>query len=84
MRIESSGKGAPVRPAGPAQPGTPAVAPAPASADEVNLSTLSQAASGVAPARMEQIEAEVGAGKYQPDAAEVSHRIVDFYLIPLE
>ena len=45
---------------------------------------LSQAAAGIAPARMEQVQAEVNAGKYQPDPAEVSHSIVDFYLIPIE
>jgi len=45
---------------------------------------LSQAAAGLAPAKMEQIQAEVSAGKYQPDAAEVSHSIVDFYMIPIE
>jgi len=84
MRIEPGGKSAPVGPASPAQPGTPAAPPAPTSSDEVNLSALSQAAAGLAPARIEQIQAEVSAGKYQPDAAEVSHRIVDFYLIPLD
>jgi hypothetical protein len=84
MRIEPGGKGTPVRPASPAQPGTPAALPAPASTDEVNLSVLSQAAAGLAPGRMEQVQAEVSAGKYQPDPAEVSHRIVDFYLIPIE
>ncbi len=84
MRIEPGSKGTPVRPASPAQPGTPAAPPAPASADEVNLSVLSQAAAGIAPARMEQVQAEVNAGKYQPDPAEVSHSIVDFYLIPIE
>ena len=84
MRIEPSGKGTPIGPASPAQPGTPATPPAPASADEVNLSVLSQAAAGLAPARMEQIQGEVSAGKYHPDAAEVSQRIVDFYLIPIE
>jgi anti-sigma28 factor (negative regulator of flagellin synthesis) len=33
---------------------------------------------------MEQIQAEVSSGKYQPDASEVSHSIVNFYLIPLK
>jgi hypothetical protein len=84
MRIEPSGKATPVRAASSAQPGTPPAPPAPASADEVNLSVLSQAAAGLAPAKMEQIQAEVSAGKYQPDAAEVSHSIVDFYMIPIE
>jgi hypothetical protein len=84
MRIESTGKNAPVRPASPATPGAPAPPPAPASADHVDLSGLSQAAAGLAPEKLEQIQAEVSAGSYKPDAAEVSHSIVDFYLIPLE
>jgi hypothetical protein len=50
----------------------------------VSLSALSQAAAGISPARLEQVQADVSAGRYQPDAAEVSHRIVDFYLIPLD
>ena len=84
MRIESTGKNTPVRPASPATPGAPAPPPAPASADHVDLSALSQAAAGLAPEKLEQIQAEVTAGSYKPDAAEVSHSIVDFYLIPLE
>lgn len=84
MRIESTGKNSPVRPASPATPGTPAPPPAPASADQVDLSSLSQAAAGLVPEKLEQIQAEVSAGSYKPDAAEVSHSIVDFYLIPLE
>jgi len=84
MRIESTGKNAPVGPASPAQPGTQPAPPAPASADQVDLSALSQAAAGLAPEKLEQIHAEVNAGKYNPDPAEVSHSIVDFYLIPLE
>ena len=84
MRIESTGKNAPVRPASPATPGAPAPPPAPASADHVDLSALSQAAAGLAPEKLEQIQAEVSAGSYKPDAAEVSQSIVDFYLIPLE
>ncbi len=84
MRIEPGSKGTPVGPASPAQPGIPAAPPAPATSDEVNLSVLSQAAAGLAPARMEQVEAEVSAGNYRPDAEEVSHSIVDFYLIPIE
>jgi hypothetical protein len=84
MRIESTGKNSPVRPAAPATPGTAAPPPAPASADHVDLSALSQAAAGLAPEKLEQIQTEVSAGSYKPDAAEVSHSIVDFYLIPLE
>jgi len=84
MRIESTGKGTPVGKASPAQPGTPAPPPAPASTDHVDLSSLSQAASGLAPEKLEQVQAQVNAGKYNPDPAEVSHSIVEFYLIPLE
>lgn len=84
MRIESTGKGTPVGKASPAQPGTPAPPPAPASADHVDLSSLSQAAAGLAPEKLEQVQAQVSAGKYNPDPAEVSHKIVDFYLIPIE
>lgn len=84
MRIESTGKNAPVRPASPGQQGTPAPPPAPAGTDRVDLSALSQAAAGLAPEKLEQIQAEINAGTYQPDAAEVSHSIVNFYLIPIE
>lgn len=66
------------------QSGTPTAPPAPAGADSVDLSALSQAAAGLAPEKLEQIQAAVSAGKYQPDPAEVSHSIVEFYLIPLE
>jgi len=84
MRIESTGKNTPVRPASSAQPGAPPAPPAPAGADHADLSALSQAAAGLAPEKLEQIQAEVSAGSYKPDAAEVSHSIVDFYLIPPE
>jgi hypothetical protein len=84
MRIEPSGKSNPVGSAAPAQPDAPARHPAPAGADRVELSALSQAAGGLAPGRLEQIHVEVSAGKYQPDAADVSRHIVDFYLIPLK
>ncbi len=84
MRIEPTGKGAPVSRSSPAQPGTPAAPAAPAGSDRVDLSALSQAAAGLAPEKLEQIQAEVTAGSYHPDAAEVSESIVDFYLIPPE
>jgi len=84
MRIEPSGKGAPVGRSAPAQPDAAAPHRSPAGADHVVLSSLSQAAGGLAPGRLEQIQAEVSSGKYQPDAAEVSHSIVNFYLIPLK
>ena len=84
MRIESTGKNQPVRPTSPGQPAAPPAPSAPAGADEVNLSALSQAAAGLAPEKLEQIQAEVNAGSYKPDAAEVSHSIVEFYLVQPE
>jgi anti-sigma28 factor (negative regulator of flagellin synthesis) len=84
MRIGPTNKNTPVGRSSPAQPSTPAAPPSPASADRVDLSALSQAASGLAPEKLEQIQAQVSAGSYRPDAAEVSHSIVDFYLIPLD
>jgi hypothetical protein len=84
MRIEPTGKSNPVGPASPAQSDSTASRPAPTGSDQVVLSALSQAAGGLTPGRMEQIQAEVSSGKYQPDAAEVSRRIVDFYLVPLK
>ena len=84
MRIEPSGKSSPVGPASPAQPDAHAPHPATTGADHVVLSALSQAAGGLAPERLAQIQAEVSSGKYQPDAADISRSIVDFYLIPLK
>ena len=84
MRIESTGKGIPVGPASPAQPDTAAAPPKPLGADHVDLSALSQAAAGLSPARIDKIQSEVSSGAYQVNAAEVSRRIVDFYLIPVE
>lgn len=84
MRIEPTAKSNPVGPASPAQPDVPAAPSAPVGADEVNLSALSQAASGLDPARIEQIQTEVGSGKYEVPSAEVSRSIVDFHLIPLD
>jgi len=37
----------------------------------------------MSPDRLEQIQAAVNSGSYEAPAAEVSHAIVDFYLIPL-
>lgn len=84
MRIEPSGKSSPVGPASPAHPDTASPHPAPTGADHVVLSALSQAAGGLAPERLTEIQAEVSSGKYQPDAADISRSIVDFYLIPLK
>jgi anti-sigma28 factor (negative regulator of flagellin synthesis) len=84
MRIERAVKSTPVGPASPAQPDVPAAPSAPVGVDEVNLSALSQAASGLDPARIEEIQAEVGSGKYEVAAAEVSRNIVDFHLIPID
>jgi hypothetical protein len=50
----------------------------------VELSVLSQAAGALSPQRVQDIQSQVNAGTYQPSAAEVSHSIVDFYLIPLK
>jgi anti-sigma28 factor (negative regulator of flagellin synthesis) len=45
---------------------------------------LSQAAGALSPQRVEEIQSQVSSGTYQVNAAEVSHSIVDFYLIPLK
>jgi anti-sigma28 factor (negative regulator of flagellin synthesis) len=50
----------------------------------VHLSVLSQAAAGMEPGRLDAIQSAVNSGTYQVDAAEVSRRIVEFYLIPTE
>ncbi len=84
MRIEPTAKSTAVGPASPAQPDVPAAPPAPVGSDRVDLSALSQAAAGLDPATIEKIQAEVGSGKYEVAAAEVSRDIVDFHLIPLD
>jgi anti-sigma28 factor (negative regulator of flagellin synthesis) len=41
-------------------------------------------ASGLAPQRLDEIQASVHAGTYEANAADVARRIVDFYLIPVK
>ncbi len=84
MRIQPTAKANEIGPTAPAQPDTSHAAPAAVSADHVDLSALSQAAAGPAPQRLEKIRNDVGSGSYQVNAGEVSRRIVDFYLIPIE
>lgn len=84
MRIEPTDKSFRVEPAASAHAeGTPA-APARPSSDHVELSALSQAAGALSPQRVEEIQAQVSSGTYQVSAADVSHSIVNFYLIPLK
>ncbi len=84
MRIEPTQKNAGIGKPSSAQPETPSHQPAPPRADHVQLSVLSQAAAGMEPGRLDAIQSAVGSGTYQVDAAEVSRRIVEFYLIPTE
>jgi anti-sigma28 factor (negative regulator of flagellin synthesis) len=84
MRIEPTDKSFRVGPASPAHSeATPATRARPGS-DHVELSVLSQAAGALSPQRVEEIQSQVSSGTYQVNAAEVSHSIVDFYLIPLK
>ena len=84
MRIEPTQKNAGIGKSSPSHPENPAHQPAPTRADHVQLSGLSQAAAGMEPGRLDAIQSAVGSGTYQVDAAEVSRRIVEFYLIPTE
>jgi hypothetical protein len=84
MRIQPTAKSSGIGPTAPVQPDTTHAAPATVGADHVDLSALSQAAAGLAPQQLKKIQAQVGSGTYQANAAEVSHRIVDFYLIPVK
>jgi anti-sigma28 factor (negative regulator of flagellin synthesis) len=84
MRIEPTQKNAGIGKASPSQPETSQRASTPARTDHVQLSVLSQAASGLAPGRLAAIQSEVRSGTYQVNASEVSRRIVDFYLIPIK
>lgn len=84
MRIEPTDKSFRVGQASPAHSeATPATPTRPGS-DRVELSVLSQAAGALSPQRVEEIQSQVSSGTYQVNAAEVSHSIVDFYLIPLK
>ncbi|MBZ5596284.1 MAG: hypothetical protein LAP39_28900 [Acidobacteriia bacterium] len=84
MRIEPTDKSFRVGPASPAQPDTVPASPARSGSDHVELSALSQAAGGLSPQRLDEIQAQVTSGNYQASAAAVSHSIVDFYLIPVK
>jgi len=84
MRIEPTQKNAGIGKSSPSQPETPSHQTAPARADHVQLSVLSQAAAGLAPGRLEAIQSQVSSGTYRVNASEVSRRIVEFYLIPTE
>ena len=84
MRIQPTAKSTAIGPAAPAQPDSTHTAPETVTPDHVDLSALSQAAAGLTPQKLEKIQAEVGSGNYQVNAGEVSRRIVDFYLIPIE
>jgi len=84
MRIQPSDKSLGVEPASPAQPDTAASRSKSTGADRVELSSLSQAAAGPAPQRLEAIQASVQAGTYEANASEVARSIVDFYLIPVK
>jgi len=84
MRIEPTDKSFRVGPASPAHSEASPVTRARQGSDHVELSALSQAASGLSPQRVEEIQSQVSSGTYQVNAAAVSHSIVDFYLIPLK
>jgi len=84
MRIEPTDKAFRVGPAIPAQSEVTPNSPGRQGSDHVELSVLSQAAGALSPQRVQEIQSQVNAGTYQPSAAEVSHSIVDFYLIPLK
>jgi len=84
MRINPAGESVGVGPASSAQPNTDHPFPAPAGLDHVELSALSQAASGIGPERLAEMQASVGSGAYEVNSAETSRRIVDFYLIPVD
>ena len=84
MRIQPSDKSLGVEPASPAQPETAVSRSKSTGADRVELSALSQTAAGLAPQRLDEIQASVHAGTYEANAAEVARRIVNFYLIPVK
>ena len=81
MRIQPSEKSFGPGPASPAQPDTAPPPSVPTGADHVELSALSQAAAGLAPERLQEIQSSLQSETYSVKAAEVSRRIVDFYLI---
>jgi hypothetical protein len=81
MRIEPTGK---TPAAGLASPGHPETgAPAtPERADHVELSRLSRAVASLTSDRLDEIQSAVRSEAYQVNARELSHSIIDFYLIP--
>jgi len=84
MRIEPTDKSSRVAPTSRPQSEPTPAAPARPGSDHVELSALSQAAGALSPERIEEIQSQVSSGTYQPSATEVSHSIVDFYLVPLK
>jgi len=84
MRIQPTGKTPTIGPAPRGQQDKSSVAASPVGNDQVHLSTLSQTIAGLTPARIEQLQQHVESGLYEVNAAELSRRIVDFYLIPIE
>jgi len=84
MRIEPTDKSFRVGPTSPTKPGSGSAAPVRSGSDQVQLSALSQAAGSLSPQHIEEIQAQVSSGTYHPSSADVSHSIVNFYLIPLK
>jgi anti-sigma28 factor (negative regulator of flagellin synthesis) len=84
MRIQPTGKSPLVGSAHTGQQDKSSPASLPAGSDQVHLSSLSQAIAGLTPARIEQLQIHVQSGRYVVDASELSRRIVDFYLMPME
>jgi len=84
MRIEPTGKTGPLSESRSAQPDTAPAAPSFSPGDQVQLSTLSQAVAYLPPERLQQIQNSYDSGNYQPNSAQVSRSMVDFYLIPLK
>ena len=83
MRIQPTSKSLPADPLSPAQPeSTPA--PSRRGSDRVELSALSQAAAGLSPDRLKEIQAALDAGTYEINPAKISRSIVEFYLTPLK
>jgi anti-sigma28 factor (negative regulator of flagellin synthesis) len=84
MRIQPTGKSPAVGSAHRGQQEKSLAVASPVGTDQVHLSTLSQAIAGLTPARIEQLQQHIESGLYEVNAAELSRRIVDFYLIPIE
>jgi len=80
MRIPPTGKSEGIGPASPVQSNSAPPALVPTGSDHVELSALSRAVAGLGPGRLQEIQTSVNAGTYEVNAAELSRRIVDFYL----